>query len=160
MQQRLPPVAVLLLGENLGVDLAHHEVELLLLGGDVSVQPHRAGVLPGGDLAQRHRFQPDLLGQRDGGSDDARVRGDDGDPIRVVTPGQRVSFMPAPPTTSDRWTSRITDVHRFGVVVGHRSRPADVDQLWQAVLRGFDREHIFRRFKEPPRLDRTSDPQP
>jgi hypothetical protein len=68
--QRLPPVTGLLLGENLGVDLVHHEVKQLLLGGDVSVQPHRAGVQPGGDLAQRHRLQPALVGQRDGGGDD------------------------------------------------------------------------------------------
>ncbi|GAA3411350.1 hypothetical protein GCM10018952_19640 [Streptosporangium vulgare] len=68
--QRLPPVAGRLLGEDLGVNLVHHEVEQLLLGGDVSVQPHRAGVQPGGDLAQRHRLQPALVGQRDGGGDD------------------------------------------------------------------------------------------
>ncbi|GAA3263474.1 hypothetical protein [Nonomuraea helvata] len=53
------------------MDLVHHEVEQLFLGGDVSVQPHRADLQAGGDLAQRPRLQPGLAGQRDGGEDDA-----------------------------------------------------------------------------------------
>jgi hypothetical protein len=55
---------------DLGVDRIDHQVEQLLLGGDVAVQPHRSDVQRRGDLAQRHRVQAVRIGELDRRLDD------------------------------------------------------------------------------------------
>ena len=67
--------------------------------------------------------------------------------LLAMTPAERENHL----------TNRPPGI-RARILANLHPTPAEVDRCWQAFLRRFDLEHIFRLFKQDPGLDRAPYP--